>query len=56
MRLHLDASAIIYGVEAKPPVGNLAHDHEGLAPDEFRVDFMLQWFPSPSEGSNEAGE
>lgn len=55
MILHFTDGSTL-GIHTGSNAGNLAHDHEGLAPDEFHVDFILQWVPSPTGEPNEAGE
>lgn len=55
MILHFTDGSTL-GIHTGSNAGNLADDHEGLAPDEFHVDFMLQWVPSPSEKPDEAEE
>lgn len=44
------------GVHLGSNAGNLAHHHEGLAPDEFHVDFILQWVPSASAKDDQTAE
>lgn len=48
MILHFTDGSTL-GIHAGSNAGNLAHDHEGLAPEEFHVDFILQWVPAPDE-------
>jgi len=62
-RIHQSEAMILHftdgstlGIHTGSNAGNLAHDHEGLAPDEFHVDFILQWVPSPFEEPDQDGE
>ena len=35
----------ILSIDTGSNVGNVADRHEGLKPEDFHVDFMLQWVP-----------
>lgn len=37
----------ILGIDTGSNACNVAYEHEGLQPDEFHADFMLQWVPPP---------
>ena len=46
MILHFtDGSSL--GIDTGSNVGNLTDQHDGLTSEEFHVDFILQWVPSP---------
>jgi hypothetical protein len=53
MILHFTDGSTL-GIHTGSNAGNLAR--EGLTPDEFHVDFMLQWVPSPTEKPDPTGE
>jgi hypothetical protein len=55
MILHFTDGSTL-GIRTGSNAGNLAGDHEGLSPEEFHVDFILQWVPSPSENPDRARE
>jgi hypothetical protein len=54
MILHFTDGSTL-GIHTGSNAGNLALDHEDLHPDDFHVDFILQWVPSPSEKSDRNG-
>jgi hypothetical protein len=45
MVLHFSDGTCL-GIRTGSNVGNFASEYEGLAPDDFHVDFILQWVPA----------